>query len=657
MNASLFPLYPLPRKLELLEGSGSFSAVFALESLGEEEMRAESAVRVKKRLEAAAAQWQGNARVVEQAGHFSSDAASSTTVLRMKLHPELHNQGYIIEWDGERLEIGYSTEEGLHYAVVTLEQLIARQGLVWACFRIEDEPDFPVRGLMLDIGRNKIPKMEVLYALIDRMSELKMNHLQLYMEGFCFDYETFRDSFPEATPLSGEEFRQLDAYAKELFIDLVPNQNCLGHMGPWLAKPEFADLAEHPGGQETPISIKLPPLTLNPLDSRSIDLVRTMFGELLLHFTSEYVNVNMDEPFGLGKGQSKERAEEVGVGKVYMDYAEQVFEIIRSHGRRTLMWGDILTKHEEVIPLLPKDVTVLDWNYESHTSFETNGKLLQRHGVPYYVCPGTSTWSSITGRTDNMLTNIADAARSGKAYGAAGMIVTDWGDSGHWQPLVMSYPAYAYAAGTGWQTEANLEQHEQMERYVTECMLQDDSGHASKLLLELGRYIDLENSTLENMTYTNHLLNRGLSTKDKLLSETDMIIKLLVEIGGRGIPFQLDYRYDDMLSWLKKQRDVLGELRLGTGDAEIISQELAHAISLIEHGSGLHRFIFGLELPDTAAEIVWLRKLHGELASIIVEFDRLWLIRNRKGGLEASTRNLHKLLKQYEERLVELESV
>ncbi|RJE87727.1 hypothetical protein D3P07_15610 [Paenibacillus sp. 1011MAR3C5] len=654
MNKSFFPLYPQPRKLELREGSGSFSADFALENLSEEAKRAASVVRVKERLEAAAAQWLGSGRGVDRAEPLGFRPA---TALRIKFRPELYAQGYTVEWNGVRLEVGFSDPEGLHYAIVTLEQLIARQGLACACFRIEDEPDFPVRGLMLDIGRNKIPKMETLFALIDRMSELKMNHLQLYMEGFCFNYETFRDSFPEATPLSGAEFRQLDAYAKERFIDLVPNQNCLGHMGPWLAKPEFADLAEHPGGQETPVSIKLPPVTLNPLDSRSIDLVRTMFDELLPHFTSEYVNVNMDEPFGLGKGQSKERAQEVGVGKVYMDYAEQVFEIIHSHGKRTLMWGDILTKHEDIIPLLPKDVIVLDWNYESHTSFEANGKLLQRHGVPYYVCPGTSTWSAITGRTDNMLDNIADAARSGKAYGAAGMIMTDWGDSGHWQPLVMSYPAYAYAAAASWQAEANLEQHELMERYVADCMLQDDSGHAGKLLLELGRYSHLENSTLENMTYTNYLLNRGLSTKEKLLSETDMIIKLLVEIGGRGIPFQLDYRYDDMLAWLREQKETLGELRLKLDDAKIVSEELAHAISLIEHGSGLHRYIFGLELPDAAAEIAWLRKLHNELASILAEFDRLWLIRNRRGGLEASTRNLHRLLKQYEERLAELESV
>lgn len=652
MDTSIFPLYPQPRSLELREGSGTFSAVFALESLSEEVKQAVSVVRVKERLEAAAARWQGSIGGSEGAETVSSEAA---TALHIVCRHELHAQGYTVEWNGEQLELGCSAAEGLNYAVVTLEQLIARQGLAWTSFRIEDEPDFPVRGLMLDIGRNKIPKMETLYALVDRMSELKMNHLQLYMEGFCFDYETFRDSFPEATPISGEEFRQLDVYAKERFIDLVPNQNCLGHMGPWLAKPEFADLAEHPGGQATPVGIKLPPLTLNPLDVRSIELVREMFGELLPHFTSEYVNVNMDEPFGLGTGQSKERAQEVGVGKVYMDYAEQIFEIIRSHGKRTLMWGDILTKHEEVIPLLPKDVTVLDWNYESHTSLEANGKLLQRHGVPYYVCPGTSTWSAVTGRTDNMLANIADAARSGKAYGAAGMIVTDWGDSGHWQPLVMSYPAYAYAAGTGWQTEANLEQHEQMERYVTDCMLQDDSGHAGKLILELGRYINLENSTLENMTYTNHLLNRGLSTKEKLLSETDMIIKLLVEIGGRGIPFQLDYRYDDMLAWLQEQKDEVGELRLKLGDANIVLDELVHALSIIEHGSGLHRFIFGLELPDGSAEHAWLRKLHSELASILAEFDRLWLLRNRKGGLEASTRNLHKLLRQYEERLAELE--
>src|SRR5690606_15793326 len=104
--------------------------------------------------------------------------------------------------------------------------------------------------------------------------------------------------------------------------------------------------------------------------------------------------------------QSKLRADEVGVGKLYMDYAESILNITRKHGKKALMWGDVLSNHPEVLEMLPNDVTVLEWNYESHVSFEKNSKLLQEKGISYYVCPGTSSWSSIAGRTDNMLNNI-----------------------------------------------------------------------------------------------------------------------------------------------------------------------------------------------------------------------------------------------------------
>jgi hypothetical protein len=497
--------------------------------------------------------------------------------------------------------------------------------------------------------------METLRGLIDTMYGLKLNHLQFYIEGFAFDYAPYRESFPEATPITAEQFRELDLYARERFIDLVPNQNCLGHMGPWLAKPEFRELAEHPDGMPTPVAYKLPPLTLDPTDERSIGLVRNMFGELLPNFSSEYANINMDEPFGLGTGRSKPRADEIGTGRLYLEFAEKVFDVVREHGKRILMWGDIVTKHEEIIPLLPKDVTVLDWNYESHTSFEAHCKLLSENGVPFYVCPGSSGWASITGRTENMLANIEDAARNGLAYGAGGLIVTDWGDSGHWQTLVTGYPAYAYAAGVAWGLADNEGRRDLLELYVTERMLQDRSGIGGGLLLELGRYERFERSTLENMTYANYLLNRNLTSREQLEAETNRMIQLLVVIGGRGIPFELDYRYDEMLAWLAEREEELAGLKLGAlPDGETAVAELANAIRLIRHASGLHRYIFRIGLEDTKAELSWLRLLKEELAFAIGEFERLWRLRNREGGLAASTANLYRLLGQYEERIAEL---
>jgi len=98
---------------------------------------------------------------------------------------------------------------------------------------------------MLDISRGKVPTLETLYKVVDLLSDLKYNHLQLYIEGFSFGYPSFKHLWENTEiPIKPNEFRQLDAYCKDNYIELVPNQNSVGHMGAWLATEEYKDLAE-----------------------------------------------------------------------------------------------------------------------------------------------------------------------------------------------------------------------------------------------------------------------------------------------------------------------------------------------------------------------------------------------------------------------------
>jgi hypothetical protein len=71
------------------------------------------------------------------------------------------------------------------------------------------------------------------------------------------------------------------------------------------------------------------------------------------------------------------------------------------------------------------------------------------------VCPGTSSWNSIGGRTDNALANLRSAAENGLKHGARGYLTTDWGDNGHWQSLPISELGFALGAAYAWAWEAN----------------------------------------------------------------------------------------------------------------------------------------------------------------------------------------------------------
>jgi len=409
-----------------------------------------------------------------------------------------HPQGYEITITTELIFVLGSTSQGIFYAIQTIKQLLTLFGRDLPALRIVDWPDFPNRGVMLDISRDKVPTMETLYNLVDILSAWKINQLQLYTE-HTFAYRNHPVVWAEASPMTGEEILELDAFCRERFIELVPNQNSFGHMRRWLIHEEYRQLAECPEGCETEWGYFKEPFTLYPGDPESFELVYQMYNELLPHFSSRQFNVGCDETVDLGQGRSKELAGKIGPGQIYLDFLMKIYRDLKARGLIMQFWGDIVVYHPELISKLPRDVIALEWGYEADHPFNSHGKLFAESGIPFYVCPGTSSWNTVGGRTQEAMGNLSNAAENGLRYGAIGYLITDWGDNGHWQPLPVSYLGFAYGAGVSWAFDANrdLDMSEILNMYA----FRDKAGLLGKVAIELGRVhvnIDLKtpNSTI-----------------------------------------------------------------------------------------------------------------------------------------------------------------
>ena len=160
------------------------------------------------------------------------------------------DQGYRISVSQGQIEVTASEPVGVFYAVQTLVQLIRQTRNPLPTLRCRDWPDFPQRGVLLDISRDKVPSRRTLLDLVDRLSSWKINQLQLYTE-HTFAYRNHPEVWAEASPMTGEDILVLDAYCRERFVELVPNQNTFGHMARWLRHPAYRHLAECPDGCET----------------------------------------------------------------------------------------------------------------------------------------------------------------------------------------------------------------------------------------------------------------------------------------------------------------------------------------------------------------------------------------------------------------------
>lgn len=394
-------------------------------------------------------------REVRLTGRGAEVSADPATVGRLDPLKVKHPEGYELTIGTGagpgNVDLRVATEAGLRHGRATLRQLLKQYGRRVPEMVIEDHPAFRTRGVMLDISRDRVPTMAWLREFIALFASLKLNHLELYTE-HTFAYAGHEEVWRDADPITPDEARELDEYARRHGIDLAPNQNCFGHLHRWLNRPRYAPLAETTGEWWFMRWRKEGPFSLCPIDPGSEAFVRDLLEQLLPNFASKYVNIGCDETFDIGQGRSEAEVEARGEGgraSLYFEFVSKVCAIARELGKRPMMWADIALSTPESLHLFPRDAVGLAWGYEPDFGFAEACRRLGEQGVEAWVCPGTSAWLSITGRTTERRGNIA-AAAAARSAGASGFLVTDWGDYGHMQQWPVTMRGIADAVQAAW---------------------------------------------------------------------------------------------------------------------------------------------------------------------------------------------------------------
>lgn len=344
-----------------------------------------------------------------------------------------------------------ATAEGLYRACATVRRLLER-GAPIPCGLTEERPAKAVRGLMLDVSRNRVWSLPTLFSIVDRMARLRLNRLELYFEN-AFAYAAHPEVWADGAPYTPADLRALEAYCAERFVRLVPNQNTLGHFERWFRLTAYRErLAELPeGGARTPWgSVQKVPTGLAAGLPEARAFAAGLLDELLPCFPrADVANLGGDEVFDLGQGRSRTE-DKAGL---YLSYMAAMAKVAQRHGKRPELWADMLLRHPEALEraaeVLPGATWVL-WGYEASDPLAAQAERLRAAGLRFMVAPGTSSWRSFCGRTANMLANLRAAA----AIPCEGLLLTDWGDAGHWQPLAVSLPALVLAAELAWNPDA-----------------------------------------------------------------------------------------------------------------------------------------------------------------------------------------------------------
>jgi hexosaminidase len=533
-----------------------------------------------------------------------------------------HEQGYTLDITPEKITLSANSEAGVFYGVSTLIQIINQHDpnfSTLACQTLSDWPDYPVRGVMLDVSRDKVPTMETIKDLVDRLAGWKINQFQLYIE-HTFAYHQHPEVWSKASPLTGQEIMELDAFCRERFIELVPNQNTFGHMHHWLEHKHYAPLAETDHGWDAWGTHFDTPFSLNPTHPGSLKLVKSLLDEYLPYFSSKMINVGCDETLDVGQGKNAELVEKVGRGRVYLDFVKKIHQEVTARGKKMQFWGDIIIEHPDLISELPKDVTALEWGYEASHPFDERGAQFAKAGLNYYVCPGTSSWNSIAGRTDNALANLINAAENGLKHGATGYLNTDWGDNGHWQTLPVSYLGFAMGAAYSWALKANRKLD--VRRAISLHAFEDSTGSLGQVAYDMGNIYLAPGIVPPNSSWLFWILQWPLDEVRKIMNglNVDMLDNIWKAIDSAYSPLE--------------------NARSARIDSELIHQEFRLAERMLRHAVMRARLAAGREDIKYAA-------LYVDMKAIIDEYKSVWLERNRPGGMRDSISRLEKARSDY----------
>jgi len=384
---------------------------------------------------------QGSENIVKNSIHFECE------------NKDINEEAYKLIVTSNKITIVACSSRGFLYGAATLIQLCKISRAEIECTEIEDEPSYSNRGYMLDVSRGRVPTMDSLKAMVDRLSLYKINQLQLYMEN-CLRLDSFEEIWSQTDPFTPEEILDLDHYCYIRGIELVPCIASFGHLYDLLRSESFGKYREMDTsmGEAFTWYNRMRYHIINVSDPESFTLITSMLDQYIPLFRSDKINICCDETFDLGKGKSASMAKQMVYGELYLSYVNKLVEYLEVKGKKVMIWGDIVQNHHEQMGKLNSQVTCLNWYY-NYGAKEEIVKIFSDKGLKQYVCPSVSGYSRLVNEYDMSFTNIREMARFGNQYHAVGFLNTDWGDCGHINMPALAIPCMIYGAAQGWNIE------------------------------------------------------------------------------------------------------------------------------------------------------------------------------------------------------------
>ncbi|HBB97544.1 MAG TPA: beta-hexosaminidase [Blastocatellia bacterium] len=364
MTSDHLDLMPVPASLQIQTGRLPFTRSFnvAIKNYTDDRLRAGIA-RMLTRI--------AGRTVLTLSPELATDESAAILVVQCERAGEIipslgENESYSLEINDKQARLVAPTVVGALRGLETFLQLLQgdRDGYYLPAIKIQDQPRFPWRGLLIDVARHYEP-IEVLKRNLDAMAAVKLNVFHWHLtedQGFRVESK----KFPRLHTLGSDglfytqdQVREIIAYARDRGIRVMPEFDIPGHSTSWLvAYPEFGS-APGPYKIERGAGIFEP--ALDPTREQTYKFLDTFLGEMAGLFPDAYMHIGGDENEGKQwdrNPQIQAFMKEKGIKDNHALQAyfnQRILKILQKHHKKMIGWDEILH------PDLPQDAVIQSW--------------------------------------------------------------------------------------------------------------------------------------------------------------------------------------------------------------------------------------------------------------------------------------------------------
>ena len=340
--------------------------------------------------------------------------------------------------EGEELSL---LMDGERLTVEAPDISAAARGLFLAACALRDGKDIPELhqrrhiascGMMLDMSRGGVMTVEAVKGMIDAHAALGLNLMMLYTE------DTY--TVPEAPYLgylrgryTEKELREMDDYAAESGVELVPCVQTLAHLEQFLQWDVNRDIKDN----DCVLMIDEP---------KTYAWIRAALTALRRCFRTNRIHIGMDEAHGVGLGEYYQKHGAANRFELLNRHLNRVVDICKELGFKPIMWSDMFYRlgsenndyydtdavvPESAIAQIP-DVALCYWDYY-HTDEQFYAGMLEGHrkmGKEVVFAGGIWTWSGILPHVRKTNATMYPALRACLKAGIGTVLATSWGDDG-----------------------------------------------------------------------------------------------------------------------------------------------------------------------------------------------------------------------------------